>query len=93
MGAKVILGAVASGSDVVQWVGRSARRVAVAAVGGALIVGGVVLLVLPGPGMLLLIAGLAVLATEFAWAQSALIMAKRKAGQAGSAMKRRVRRR
>lgn len=79
--------------EVVQWVGRSARRVAVAALGGALIVGGLVLLVLPGPGMLLIVAGLAVLASEFAWAHSALRVAKRKAGQAGSAMTRRVRRR
>ncbi|MGI8758130.1 MAG: PGPGW domain-containing protein [Acidimicrobiales bacterium] len=84
---------MASVGEVLHWVGRSARRIAVAVLGGALIVGGLVLLVLPGPGMLLLVAGFAVLATEFAWAQSALTVAKRKAGQAGSAMKRRVRRR
>jgi hypothetical protein len=33
------------------------------------VVVGLALLVLPGPGLLLLTAGLALLATEFAWAQ------------------------
>lgn len=75
-----------------QWIGRSARRVAVGVVGGALVVVGVALCVLPGPGLLLIIAGLAVLATEFAWANTALYLAKRKAGEAGSAVKRRFRR-
>jgi hypothetical protein len=37
---------------------------------GALIATGTVLLVLPGPGIPLIIAGIAVLATEFAWAAS-----------------------
>jgi len=51
------------------------------------------MLALPGPGFLVIIAGLAVLATEFAWASAALSIAKRKAAQAGSAVKRRTRRR
>ncbi len=83
---------VAQAREVVQWVGRSARRIAVAVVGGALLVVGLVLCVLPGPGLVLIIAGLAVLATEFAWANSALNVAKRKAGEAGSVVKRRFRR-
>jgi hypothetical protein len=37
------------------------------------------MLVLPGPGLLLMIAGLAILATEYVWAQRALNFAKRKA--------------
>jgi hypothetical protein len=48
------------------------RWVAVAAVGGTLVVVGLVLMVLPGPGIPLLILGLVVLASEFAWAQRTL---------------------
>lgn len=77
----------------VQWIGRSAKRIAIAVIGGLLILAGLVLMILPGPGLLLVIAGLAVLASEFAWASSALAMAKRKAGDAGSVVKRRLWRR
>lgn len=45
------------------------RWLGVAIVGGSLIVVGIVLLVLPGPGLLLIVMGVAVLATEFAWAE------------------------
>ena len=57
------------------------RWIGVAVVGGTLISVGVVLLVLPGPGLLLIAMGVAVLATEFAWAESTLNRMK----QAGSA--------
>ncbi len=86
-------GDVASMSEVAQWVGRSAKRITIAVVGVVLIAAGLVFLVLPGPGVLLVIAGLAVLATEFAWASSALEVAKRKAGDAGSVVKGRLWRR
>ena len=46
-----------------------ARRTAVAVAGSMVVVVGLALLVLPGPGLLLLTAGLALLASEFAWAQ------------------------
>jgi membrane protein implicated in regulation of membrane protease activity len=42
-----------------------AKRMAVLVAGGAVLVVGVVLLVLPGPGLLLVLAGLIILATEF----------------------------
>ena len=74
--------------EVAQWVGRSAKRIAVAVIGGLLVVVGIALLVLPGPGLVLVVAGLAVLASEFAWASSALEVAKRTAGDAGSVVKR-----
>ncbi|MBU6245621.1 MAG: PGPGW domain-containing protein [Actinomycetales bacterium] len=48
------------------------RWVLAATVGLSLVGVGVVFLVLPGPGIPLIIAGLAVLATEFAWAEVAL---------------------
>lgn len=44
------------------------RRVAVAVVGGIITLAGVVLLFIPGPGLLVLLLGLAILATEFNWA-------------------------
>jgi uncharacterized protein (TIGR02611 family) len=61
---------------------KSGKRIAVFAVGVLLLVGGVVLLVLPGPGLLVIIAGLAVLATEFAWAEHLLDRAKEQASKA-----------
>ena len=45
------------------------RKLAVAAVGGVLLVAGAAALVLPGPGILMILAGLVVLATEFEWAE------------------------
>lgn len=48
---------------------RGARLLVVTLVGVALLLVGLVLLVLPGPGVLFLFLGLAVLATEFAWAR------------------------
>ncbi|MGB3736985.1 MAG: PGPGW domain-containing protein [Ilumatobacter sp.] len=53
-------------------VGRSARKVAVLIVGVAVVLAGVALLALPGPGVLVIIVGLVVLATEFEWAQRLL---------------------
>ncbi len=48
------------------------RWVAVAVVGVTLILAGIVMLVLPGPGWLAIFAGLAVLAAEFTWAAKLL---------------------
>ncbi|MDP2288188.1 MAG: PGPGW domain-containing protein [Actinomycetota bacterium] len=53
------------------------RWAGVAVVGGTLVLIGLVLLVLPGPGIPLLIIGLVILATEFAWAESLLQRVKR----------------
>ncbi len=75
---------------------RSGKRIAVFVLGMALVVAGVAMLVLPGPGIVVIIAGLAVLATEFAWAERMLDSAKRhaakaatKAKQAGGGLRRR----
>lgn len=48
--------------------GRITWRVAVTFVGLAVIAGGIVLLPLPGPGWLIIFAGLGILATEYEWA-------------------------
>lgn len=64
---------------------RSTKRIVVLVVGLALVAGGLVMLVLPGPGILVVVAGLAVLATEFAWAEAVLDRAKDHAGKAKDA--------
>ena len=52
----------------------------------------VLLLVLPGPGLLVIIAGLAVLAREFVWAERALDKAKSRARASTDALRRAARR-
>jgi uncharacterized protein (TIGR02611 family) len=66
----------------IRFIGRNGRRIAVSVAGLVLVALGLVLMVLPGPGILFLIAGLAVLATEYVWAQRALNFARQKAEQA-----------
>ena len=60
---------------------RSVKTVVVAVLGGLLTLAGIGLLVLPGPGFVLVAAGLAVLATRFSWAKKPLDYAKDKAEQ------------
>ena len=45
------------------------KRIIVAIVGGTVLVFGVALIVLPGPAFIVIPAGLAILAMEFAWAR------------------------
>lgn len=52
-------------------------RVVVAVVGGAFVVGGLALVPLPGPGWLIVILGLIVLASEFVWAAHVLWFTRR----------------
>ncbi|MBX4201576.1 PGPGW domain-containing protein [Candidatus Saccharibacteria bacterium] len=61
---------------------RAARKAAIAVLGFSIIIVGLALLVLPGPGILVIIAGLAVLAIEFTWAERHLNTLKSKASQA-----------
>jgi uncharacterized protein (TIGR02611 family) len=53
-------------------------RVLVTLVGVAVIVIGIVLLPLPGPGWLIIFAGIGVLGTEYAWAKRLLTFAREK---------------
>lgn len=46
-----------------------ARRIVVAVIGGTILLGGVIMLVTPGPGVAIILLGLAILAIEFAWAK------------------------
>jgi uncharacterized protein (TIGR02611 family) len=45
------------------------RKILVAVLGGALLIAGVALLVLPGPAVVVIPAALAILAVEFLWAR------------------------
>lgn len=51
---------------------RQLRRIVVAFVGGLVVAVGVAMLVLPGPAIVVIPAGLAILATEFPWARRLL---------------------
>jgi len=57
---------------------RHVKRVGIAIVGGIVLLVGIIAIPYPGPGWLIVFAGLAILATEFAWAQSVLEFAKDK---------------
>ena len=48
---------------------RHARRVAIAVVGGSVVLVGIAMIVLPGPAFVVIPVGLAILGLEFAWAR------------------------
>jgi uncharacterized protein (TIGR02611 family) len=52
--------------------GHLSLKIAVALVGGAIVVLGLIMVPAPGPGWLVVIGGLSVLAIEYAWARHAL---------------------
>jgi uncharacterized protein (TIGR02611 family) len=54
------------------------KRVAIAVTGGAVVIVGIIAIPYPGPGWLIVFSGLAILATEFTWAQRVLDFARHK---------------
>src|SRR5690606_42068517 len=58
---------------------RAARSIAAQVLGWILVVAGVAALVLPGPGLLALFAGMALLATQYSWAERRLAPVRRAA--------------
>ena len=58
---------------------RLVKRFAVTILGVALLAVGLAMMVLPGPGILGIVAGLAVLATEYVWARTLLVRARKQA--------------
>jgi uncharacterized protein (TIGR02611 family) len=71
--------------DLRSWVhdrpgGAQAWRIAIGLVGLIVVLLGIVFLVIPGPGWLVIFAGLGIWATEFAWAKSLLIFVRRTVG-------------
>jgi tellurite resistance protein TerC len=60
---------------------RWARRIAVAVVGGTVLLVGFALIVLPGPAFVVIPVGLAILGLEFAWARRWLRKVKQRSVQ------------
>ena len=52
------------------------RKLIVAVIGGTVLLIGIALIVLPGPAFIVIPIGLAILATEFAWARRAVTKAR-----------------
>ena len=63
---------------------RFVRRVIVAVTGGAVLLTGLLMLVLPGPALVVIPSGLAILALEFRWAARLLREVRRRIDEAGS---------
>ena len=57
----------------------AARRVALESLGWVLVVAGIAALVLPGPGLLMIFAGMAILSQQYEWAEKRLEPVKEKA--------------
>ncbi|MGQ0521987.1 MAG: PGPGW domain-containing protein [Actinomycetota bacterium] len=74
--------------EVIRFVSRNSKRIAVSVAGGILVLLGLVMIVLPGPGILVIALGFAVLGTEYAWAAAALERTKRSASSAGQTARR-----
>jgi tellurite resistance protein TerC len=56
------------------------RKVVIAIIGASVLLIGAAMLFLPGPAIIVIPAGLAILATEFGWARALLRKLKEKAG-------------
>ena len=66
------------------WLLRNTRRFVVFLLGVTMLGAGLVMIVLPGPGILVSLLGLIILATEFAWAERALDRSRAKAAGASA---------
>lgn len=77
-----------SGAGMTAPLWRWARRGAVTVAGAALLAGGAVMLVLPGPAVAVIAAGLALLATEFDWAARLLAQLRQHAVRIASPLQR-----
>lgn len=69
---------------------KQAKRAIVIVIGFTVLVLGIVLIVLPGPGTLVIPLGLAILATEFVWARRLLVRFKREARRLKNAITRKM---
>ena len=66
---------------------RFVRMTVVLVVGGTIVLLGCLMVFTPGPALLVIPAGLAILATEFAWARRWLKMAREKAESMANSMR------
>jgi Flp pilus assembly protein TadB len=69
-----------------RFIGRNGRRLAITIVGFAVLLAGVAMILLPGPGWAAIFLGLAILSTEYVWARRLLKQARVKFGQAKDAV-------
>jgi len=69
------------------WSVRQVKRAVTAVIGFTLLGFGLVLMVTPGPGWLVIFTGLAVLGAEFLWARRLLDRLKSGAGRVASALR------
>ncbi len=63
---------------------KAARRIVIAIVGSTVLLLGVIMIVTPGPAFILIPAGLAILALEFAWARHWLGKLRKKLSRSGA---------
>ena len=78
---------------VLRFLARSGKRIAITIAGFAVLIVGLVMLLTPGPGLLVIAGGLAILSLEYAWAGILLEKARRRAKQAAEKASRKVKRR
>jgi uncharacterized protein (TIGR02611 family) len=79
-------------SHVHRWpAGRHAWRIAIAIVGLAVVVAGTVMLVLPGPGWLVIFLGFTIWATEFPWANAVALFVRRQISRCTALIRRQPR--
>jgi hypothetical protein len=78
------------GSSMTARLWRWARRGGVTVAGLGLLAGGAVMLVLPGPGLVTIAAGLALLATEYDWAARLLMAARQRVVWLGQQLRARL---
>lgn len=67
---------------------RLARKLVVFLIGATVLLIGIALIVLPGPAVLVIPAGLAILATEFAWARSLLVRVREQSARLAGKIRR-----
>jgi tellurite resistance protein TerC len=66
------------------------KRLLIGAAGGLVLAAGIAMIVLPGPAIIVIPTGLAILATEFAWAERWLEKVKLTASKAKRVLNRKV---
>ena len=71
---------------VVRFIARNGKRIAITVTGFLVVLIGLVLIPLPGPGWLIVFAGLAILAREYVWAERLLKHAKQRFERAKNAV-------
>jgi uncharacterized protein (TIGR02611 family) len=74
---------------VARFIRQSGKRIAVTIAGFTVLIVGIAMLALPGPGLVMIIVGLGILSSEYVWAQRLLRKAKEKAEQAKDVVLRR----